>query len=385
MSTSRYIIVWTSAVLLLLVGAGIFNLAVDPFDVFGVRRIDGFNATKPQASDHTFLAKSHQLARQRPATIVLGSSRPDIAIDPYSKIWPAEFMPVFNFGIPGNELFGIGRNLEQAAATGRVKFALIFLEAEAILSANPSNLPWTPPTPFENARDALKSTLTMSALGASLATVLTQRQPDNPDLNERGATSEAGFRGEVRIDGYGELFTQKNDWYLTQARQAARRWVGQEEQLFGPESPSFLRVREMLGLCRSRNIKPILILAPSHADRLETFAALGLWPAIETIKRGLASLGDEAEVWDFMGYDPQTTEAVPRRGDFAGQVQWFWEPAHFKRALGDLILRRIFGEPDDFGVQLTPVTIDARLAHVRAAQESYRTMYPTMRKRLAQE
>ncbi len=47
MSTSRYIIVWTSAVLLLLVGAGIFNLAVDPFDVFGMRRIDGFNATKP--------------------------------------------------------------------------------------------------------------------------------------------------------------------------------------------------------------------------------------------------------------------------------------------------------------------------------------------------
>ena len=35
-------------------------------------------------------------------------------------------------------------------------------------------------------------------------------------------------------------------------------------------------------------------------------------------------------------------ERLPPRGDRVTNLQWFWEPVHFKRALGDIMLHRVF-------------------------------------------
>ena len=373
MVNRRYILTWAGALLLALAVTAAINFAVDPFDVFGMPRVAGFNATKPWASEHTYLAKSHQLRRQQPVTVIFGTSRADIGLDPLAAAWPAAYGPVYNFGLPGSEVFGMERALEQTVANGTPKNAIILLEVEALFGALPSDERWHAPSQGDRLRDALQSMLTMSALETSIGTLLTQHRTDNPDLTAQGATTESGFRRDAGADGFGELFAQKNREYLPAAQRIAARWAAQPDPAkFGPGSPTLRKVGEILALCRARGIHPIILIAPSHADRLETFSRLGLWPAVEAVKRSLAVLGPGVQVWDFMGYDPETTEPVPPIGDRTAQMHWFWEPAHFQRRLGDLMLRRVFGEPGSFGVLLTPATVTQRLQQVRDAQQQYR-------------
>jgi hypothetical protein len=64
-------------------------------------------------------------------------------------------------------------------------------------------------------------------------------------------------------------------------------------------------------------------------------------------------------------------------------VKWFWEPSHYKKAAGDLILSRILDDaslerpvPDDFGIKLSSDNIEDWLIQTRAAGRRYRTAEP---------
>jgi hypothetical protein len=112
------------------------------------------------------------------------------------------------------------------------------------------------------------------------------------------------------------------------------------------------------------------------------FDKAGLWGRFEAWKRDLVKLvygssypGKVAvKLWDFSGYDRYSTELAPEKGDRHTVVDWFWEPGHFKRALGNLMLRRVLDdEPSEFGAELTPATIDERLQNIRRERGNYRT------------
>jgi hypothetical protein len=59
-------------------------------------------------------------------------------------------------------------------------------------------------------------------------------------------------------------------------------------------------------------------------------------------------------------------------------MRWHWEPGHFKKELGDLVLDRILDVPapadtpvEDFGIKLTPANIESHLAGVRSHRDRY--------------
>jgi hypothetical protein len=120
-----------------------------------------------------------------------------------------------------------------------------------------------------------------------------------------------------------------------------------------------------------------------HADLLEIFDKASLWARFEGWKKDLVRLSDQYPVtgmpvplWDFSGYDRYSTETVPAKSDRHAVVNWFWEAGHFKRALGDLMLRRLFvGEPSDLGIELAPNTIDRQIEKTRVARDDYRTTH----------
>jgi hypothetical protein len=81
-----------------------------------------------------------------------------------------------------------------------------------------------------------------------------------------------------------------------------------------------------------------------------------------------------AGLWDFSGYSAQTTEKVP--GGRA-QMNGYLESSHYKEALGDTILERIFDPAaperhgDGFGVRLRPGNIEPHLSRLRAERAHY--------------
>ena len=84
-------------------------------------------------------------------------------------------------------------------------------------------------------------------------------------------------------------------------------------------------------------------------------------------------------VWDFSGAYGPSLEPVPK--DANAKMRWYWEPVHYKRELGDLMLNRILRDirsPEwpGFGVNLEAGNIEAHLAGLRDLQRSYAAEHP---------
>ena len=136
-SPQRFLRVWLMAVAALAVAVVTINLAVDPYEVFGTPRTAGISAVKPRTEDYAMLAKTYQIARVHPVSVLIGSSFVDVGIDASDPQWPQAMRPVYNYGIPGSSVFDGLRTLQEAAATGVLKNAIVFLSFEDFIAPEP--------------------------------------------------------------------------------------------------------------------------------------------------------------------------------------------------------------------------------------------------------
>jgi hypothetical protein len=192
------------------------------------------------------------------------------------------------------------------------------------------------------------------------------------DVRPDGTASDSEFANATRAEGMSALFAQKDMLDLVRAPEFRRGLEGWQ----GP-MPNLGVVREMIQFCREHGVTLTLILGAAHADSMEIYRRAGLWPRIEQLKVDIAALAAESDndtvtAWDFLEYGPYTTEQVAPPGDTATKPHWFWEALHFRKTLGDAMLRRVFsGAPEDFGERLSPATVAARNRQVREQQRPF--------------
>lgn len=392
---ARYILTWALTLLALLVTTAAFNAAVDPYDLLGSPRIPAFNAHKPTAVGHTGMVKQAQARRQRPATVLIGSSRVDTGIDPASHWWPQEYRPVYNAGVPGDGISGFAATLQQLVARGGVHHALLGLGFEDFLGQGEMAGLFNPaacPAPAAKAstlaglvqrgRDVALSLFTLRALGDSMLTVTDNLRGFALDIRPDGATTDEGFANVARSDGYGHVFAQKERDYLNRAM-----------QLSSPGKPvraceEWGQLQRMLTETASHGIPLMIVMLPFHVDLFRIYEQAHCWSKFENWKLLLVRLAaayPNVTLWDFTGYSPYTSEPIPTESERRQGVAWFWDPVHFKKALGDILLERIFtGEPADFGTKHTSGTIIESIARLRRQRDAWDAAHPQQAARIAQ-
>jgi len=374
-----------------LLGLGILvvtiNLCVDPYEVFGAPRIAGISRSKPATRNHTMLAKTNQVARFRPATVVIGSSPVLIGIDASAPGWPAAMEPVFNYGIPaGHETSPGFRTLQEAVATGGVKAAVVFLDFRNFLRPGkpgpalaedgrrfrflPDGEP-NPDRPRQRVRDIFLSLATMRSLIDSLTTVAMQGQPNGLDLAPDGSGTEADFIDGARETGMHGLFAPKD----VREAERAGRLVPTMLEWRGP-LPDLDAVAAIIAFARTHGVTLTLVIAPHHVDALELYWRAGLWPRVDQLKTELTALasagGGAVTLWDFLDYSTFNTESVPPAGDRRTPMSWFWEPTQFKKQLGDVMIQRMFGsDAPVFGAILTLDTVAVRNENTRVQRQTF--------------
>jgi hypothetical protein len=384
MTNPRFFLrVWVVSLAGLALLAGAINLLVDPYEVFGTPRIAGISLFKPITRNHALLAKTFQVARAHPVTVLIGSSPVHIGIDASAPAWPTTMRPVYNYGIPGAyETSTSLLTLQEAVATDGVKNAVVFLDFQNFFSPeNPDpalleddrRFRFTPggaPNPDsrpKRANDRFLSLGTMGALIDSLTTVALQGRPHVLNLAPDGSGTEADFIDAARDDGVYDLFAQKDAFEAKRAKEVARvmaGWVG--------TLPDMDAVAAIVAFARAHDVKLTLVIAPHHVDALELYWRAGLWPRVEQLKAELTTLvaaqGQDGAValWDFLDYSSFNTEPVPEAGDRRTPTSWFWEPTHFKKQLGEVMIQRMFGSNAPlFGTELTPNNLAEHNARVR--------------------
>ncbi len=377
----------------LALGAVALTLWVDPYRMYATPVVTGWTELKPRIYQETGIAKTYQLERVRPRTLLLGNSRVQIGLDPQSRYWPPNAQPVFNAAEDGTGLATALEMLRESIAVripDTVIIGLDFLDflqrptpADADLFANRGDARRllvngagrpNPDRPMQIWRDRFTSTLTISAVYDSIATLLDQNPETSVTMTTRGFNPLHQYSVYVSRNGYYELFAQKQAIYDAQYRQYPA-----PDFAYPLELSSFRYLREIIDLSAKSKIRLIMYIHPYHADYLEMLHQVGLWPSFENWKRAVVRFVDAENrrlstnfmLYDFAGYDRFTTEPVPPPGDTRTTMRWYWESAHYKNALGDEVLATILGETHGFGSPLTVLNVEDRLAAIHKARDRF--------------
>jgi len=348
-----------------LLAAGIAVL-VDPYGIFRVVQKPGFNAVKPRPDRYQEEIKLTVVRSLQPGALVMGNSRAEIGFDPANTLLAAH-KEGYNLSIPGTSILATRRQLDYLLASGQrparvilgVEF-LDFLSDPAVRRKQAASL-------RGNKVDALgwklDAVFSLTALSDSLATLRLQRDPEGKTIAANGFNPLLEYRRYAREGGYHALFQQRAEEY-------AKTFVRLPRAVASPEvggSPDLDALRDML-----RRLAPTaevhLVIYPYHAQVMAMFEAAGLWDAFDQWKAILAREaaaarhahpGARITLWDFSGYSPYQCEPIPAKAEKKRETRWYWEAGHFKSALGDVMLSRMFGnEADGFGHVLTVGTLD---------------------------
>jgi len=390
MGWRRFLVFWCLGILGFCALVGALNALVDPYGLLGTPAIRGLNVVKPAATTRTRVVKPVQGERAKPSTLILGNSRPEMGLDPESPVWLAKEKPVYNGGLPGASVYmtmRYGQDILESGRTDLVLWGLDFADFLNDTSSARDLCAWPPPpeewegrlkvteslSPTEGWRiqrlqDYGVSILSTQAMVESLSTIFAQTRPGSGTRTPLGFNPAADYIPIIRSEGQHVLFAQKN-------AEMESRLIGKKWRLASQPCDSsldFRSVERLLSMANQRGIRVVLFINPYHADYLDVIWRAGLWGLFEDWKRRLLTLSLEAgaeALWDFSQLNEFTTETPPPAGNRDSSLKWFWEPAHYRAGLGELMLQEMLGRgPRDqatVGVRLTADGIDELLAGQR--------------------
>jgi hypothetical protein len=385
----KYIVFLVLGALLII---GTFNWLVDPYGLFGSPRINGFNSLKPEFGTHERMVKAAIIDRLKPRAICLGSSHVGIGIDPLHPGW--SYSPVYNAGLSSAHIYEMTRFFQQANASKQLKqviLALDFWSFTNIRGAGTAfNEEYLSIDYFGNKQSTVKIETKMmqlfsyDTLVSSFKTITRQTKPDTAIRNDGFYIEDMVYKG---LTDYHASFVNQEAAFADTVYVPA---YFPPFDLRASASPLGY-FRTILRTCYQDNIDLRISISPSHVREWEVLTNVGLWPRFEEWKRSLVQINDEEAqrvgkppfaLWDFATYNSFTTEDLPPSGDNQTTMKWYWNIDHYKKALGDIMLDRIFGLPyengisiDDFGTLITLGNIDEHLEKIRIDQQLYRNTH----------
>jgi hypothetical protein len=371
----------------------VFNVVVDPYRVFGMPLLEGFNARKSAAWKQEWLYKVYEANRIEPKTVLLGSSRVAVGMDSQSPAWPESYFPVYNLGLPAGGPYASFRYLQNLMLVRAPDLVIVGLDFEYFLDTLESQ--HSAVEPFES-RLAVKSdgtlnrsagnqrildftqfTLSFDSLSDSLSTVAGNLRGNPADSIAGNVPDTQLFQDRVDIGTFPIM-----EW--TNVINVRRLRLSGNRNRF-----AMADLRSILDLCKLHGTRVILYIHPMPADALEMLDLFGYWPIFENWKRELLRLvsdfsrqstATEVAIWDFSDFDMYSTE--PIRNDHR-VLHWFWESFHYTRALGDLIVGRILASSDvHFGTRLTAEGLESHLAQIRESRQRYRANHKSDAERI---
>lgn len=360
-------------------------VCIDPYGLYGLVDQPGLNRVKPQLRRYQKEIKTELAFKAGADTFIIGNSRAEIGFDPQHPALAAGTGATYNLALAGSRIGSAREQLSRLRARGKrparllvgVEFLDFLVKPQAPLR------PETAPAPAFSALADLQwrldAAFSIDSVADALATLRLQHMDDPESMTARGFNPFHDHRKLARDEGYYPLFQQRAGDYAR--RFAARAPALRSEH--GQAAIDLDHLRSILTQAAADGADVHVAIYPYHAQILAMFEQAGMMPAFEQWKVMLAAeidairaarRGARITLWDFSGYLPYQCEAIPARGDRKGTTAWYWEAGHFKSALGDRMLDRMFAQPaadgaDGFGVRLGMPQVSAnqqRMARERA-------------------
>ena len=186
-ATAKYIAVLMATAVAVLSVVAAVNTIVDPFGMYRLADIEGFNTNKPAIYNRVRLLKAYEVRRIKPQSVILGSSRVHLGFRPSHEGWAADYQRRYNLAFDGALTKEMYAYLEHAYAAGDLRHVMLGLDSYHLSQAPGNSRPdfdpgllMQPHSRLNGVRMLvadLKLLISLSTLLESIDTVRTHAEP----------------------------------------------------------------------------------------------------------------------------------------------------------------------------------------------------------------
>lgn len=389
----RFTISYVTCLTLLVLSIILLNWIVNPYNIYRPPLLKQVQK-KPLVSTHLRLAKARAVEWKKPQFLILGSSTAETGLNPEFSAWTDA--NAYNLGLSGANIYEVMRYLQHAQSVTPLKKVVLavnffmfnayvnnrddfdesLLNVDADGNKNPVSI-----------NNIFITLLSYDAIKASIETL------KNQDKNNAFKTN-GQLHLKYREEQVNQLKGYKNNFLYTE-RFNSLSLLPPPLKIFSFKNPeknidTLHYMQKIISICEKNNTELILIIAPEHVRLTETYQLLGLWKLYEQWQQSLVQMISihnrkypdfQYNVWGFNKLNEMTTEQLPEKNDTQTNMQWFWDPYHFKSQLGDLILASLFekqNQPDSahFSSILSLETIENELKTNRYELSLWEKVHP---------
>jgi hypothetical protein len=351
--------VWLLATVAPMATVAAFNWLMDPYAIYVSPTLPGINDRKVGLDQNDRMHKAAVVARQKPSVVILGSSRTKQGINPDFPALPED---AYNLGLNGLNVYELKQYFDHllvhSPEIDQLIIGIDFFMFNEHLEVQPTFLQSRIGRQWLPMKDILDTVFSLNGFTQSWATLQASLNDDDAFASE----FENGFLPSTKLnDG-------ETRWHFQKAINV--HYAYHYRYTLSQEALDIYR--EMIETAKTKGIPVTVFISPSHAIQWESIRATGEFATFEAWKRQLVEV---SPVWDFTGYNSVTTEPV------ADVMQNYSDSSHYVESVGDWVLSRILGvennqAPEDFGILLTPETIEAHLTQIRADHQTWMTTNP---------
>lgn len=403
----RYISTYFTSFTIVLFFIATFNWFIDPFGMYWSPQVENINTIKPEAGKHARITKAYQVNKIKPQVLIIGNSRVEMGLNPQSDHFSGK--TVYNQGMPGA---GVAMQIDYAIDAINnndtieqllvgVDFLDFLLSEQQVTNfktkinhhAQPSyafrldsadnddNL-----ASLTRFKEKMAMIFSLDAFTASISTVLQQKSMAS-SINASGFNTALSYVAIMNSEGIKPLFRQKLQ--EISARLTRRLWVIKAQNTL-PYSPTFAHLGRLINITKQKKIDVTFFINPYHYSYLNTLADNNQWHNFQVWKDTLVhylnvTQGEDFILWDFSSASNFVNEVVPLTTHKV-KMRWFWEPAHYRKELGEKMLTAILVKDkstnNDFGKRLTVENIARVLKKNQTSLEENLVQWTNLQKNL---
>ncbi len=332
MKLSRYITVFICSLLFFLAVLAGFNIAVDPFGVFGDKLLDwyAYDMTQnPRIAKIAYIDKNHD----KYDSYIIGSSKTSsYSVDTLNKYYPGSSF--YNMIMYGGDLYDAEKTAEYLINNYEVKNLILNIGIEEMFKYDYEDDPTkgnlhAKLTDESDLLFYLKYALLNPQYSIDKLDAYEKRDylptADDVFIPETGVYNKT-VRDTETISGLYEFLDSNPEFFLYR-----------EDNRHGENIDKAVEsVRAVKELCDSRGIDLKVIASPIYETELEDYV-------YEDLCEYWQKLAAVCDIYDFSGYSPVSNDA-----------RYFYDDAHFRNCVGDMVLAKIFNDdsiyiPEGFG------------------------------------
>lgn len=355
----RFLAIAATVVLVGAIACAGFIAIIDPYRLYDSIEGRGFNKIKPTPTRYQNEIKLHGAVKRGADIVFLGNSRAELGFNP-EHVTPG--VPAYNLALAGTRLSTARTQLVYLSNERVIPTTLVvgleFLDFLIQPVKSSSVAEAKPKTALDDLAWRADALFSIDSLIDSLKTLRLQRAADPQSITERGFNPLFEYNKFAREGGYYPIFQQRAGEYAKRFVQASNRLPAG----WGSNSPDLVALRKIIAHGIKTEADVHLVIYPYHVQIMAMLEEAGLIGAFDDWKAMLvlevsdalrANPGARVKLWDFSGYSTFHCEAIPPKGDTRTRTTWYWEAGHFKEALGQKMLHRMFMPvPQPFGSEL---------------------------------